>query len=150
MDADLATLCRACGMCCDGSLFGRVDLEPEEVEPARRHHLHVLENGRAFTQRCTALVGADGGGCRCAIYDERPRACRRFACRLYERHRHDGGPIEARLAAVRRVRELVALLEASGRTPAELDAPDAAVEPDLRHAHRELMQALEEDFARAR
>lgn len=102
---ELTTLCKSCGLCCDGSLFGRVDLTPEELPLARKNRLHVV-NDRAFEQPCAAL----GVGNACAIYDERPHACRRFTCRLYARHAREGGPLEPRLAIVRRARELLGRL----------------------------------------
>jgi Fe-S-cluster containining protein len=133
MNDELTTLCQSCGLCCDGSLFGRVSLAPEEVAAARQRHLPVLANGRALEQPCTALASLDGADRRrvCSVYPDRPRACRDFACRLHEKHRREGGPLGPRIATARRVRELIADLEASGPTPAEL----------TRH--------LDEDFARA-
>ena len=131
MDGELEILCRACGLCCDGSLFGRVGLEPEEVEGAKKHRLRVVESGKSFAQPCAALVDR-----ACSIYDERPLSCRRFTCRLYERHRAERGPIEPRLASVRRVRELLSRLDREG---AEADPEGFA----------ELVKRLEEDFARA-
>jgi hypothetical protein len=86
----------------------------------------VLRDGRAFEEPCTALVrdvaaaGVDDAHV-CAIYDERPNACAAFACRLYVRHRREGGALETRLLAVRRVRELVALLDAEGISAADFD-----------------------------
>jgi Fe-S-cluster containining protein len=141
-ETGLALLCQSCGLCCDGSLFGRVDLESEEVERARKLRLKVVPSGKTFEQPCSALVtsGSDDRARRsCSIYDERPLSCRRFACRLYERHRREGGPIEPRLLVVRRVRLLLENLEASGLRPEDL-ATDA---------YAELAQRLEEDFARA-
>lgn len=152
MDRELALLCQSCGMCCDGSLFGRVDLEPDEIEPARRNRLRVL-GGRGFEQPCTALAQREREPGRvCAIYDQRPGACRRFACRLYERHRREGGPLEPRLAAVRRVRELVVALESQGLEPADFasDTPGSARPGAIaRETYDELTRRLEEDFARA-
>jgi hypothetical protein len=136
LEADLATLCRSCGLCCDGSLFGCVPLEPEEVLGARRVHLQVLPRGNAFEQPCSALATL-GAERTCSIYEGRPRACRAFTCRLYERHRRDGGPLEARLESVRRVRALLGLLE----TTTDEEARRGAV--------AELMRRMEEDFARA-
>jgi hypothetical protein len=153
--SELATLCGACGLCCDGSLFGRVDLVPEEVEPARRNRLHVLDDGRAFEQPCSALAVVGGGRRECSIYGERPLACRRFMCRLYDRHRREGGPLEPRLAAVRRVRELAADLEASGLSPGDFEGEPSKVDGGgregslARRAFAELTRRLEEDFARA-
>jgi hypothetical protein len=88
-----------------------------------------------------------GAARTCAIYDERPVACRRFVCRLYDRHRREGGPLAPRLAAVRRVRELVGSLEAAGLEPADFEAGRPA--SVARETYEELMQRLEEDFARA-
>lgn len=113
-------------MCCDGSLFGRARLEPDEVPVAKRRGLRVVGNEGSFEQRCSALV--DGA---CAIYEERPRTCRRFVCRLHERLRREGGDLEPYLERVRRARELVDHLAASGVVPAELAT------------------VFEEDFARA-
>jgi Fe-S-cluster containining protein len=155
-EAELATLCRACGLCCDGSLFGRVDFEPDEVPSARRRGLRVLPNGKGFEQPCDALASsAEVPGERCCrIYDERPRACRRFTCLLYDRHLREGGAIEDRIAVVRRVRELLALLEASGLGQADFERSLAsAVDPRVARAmdaYVELMRTLEDDFARAR
>lgn len=157
MDDDLTSLCRSCGLCCDGSLFGRVGLQREDVERARRNRLHVLESGKAFEQPCSALTPPEAGvdGRRtCSIYHERPLSCRSFACRLYDRHRREGGPLEPRLAAVRRVRELLATVEGSRLKPAKfeddraMDTPGALGVPATQ-ALLELMRRLEEDFARA-
>lgn len=136
VEAELGALCQSCGLCCDGSLFGRVPLGPDEAPPARKSRLRVLSSGNAFEQPCSAMSTRDGQ-CACAIYAERPRACQAFTCRLYDRQRRDGGPLEARLESVRRVRALLALLEA---TPEE-DARRGAV--------AELTRRIDEDFARA-
>ncbi len=79
-------LCLACGLCCDGSLFGHVRLGPED--DARRLKAAGLpvtvsrgaERVVRFRQPCAAL-GAD---CRCAVYAERPGQCRRFECGIYK------------------------------------------------------------------
>ncbi len=126
---ELTTLCRSCGLCCDGSLFGRVPLEGDEVAVARKNRLHVIQSETAFEQPCSAL--ADGG---CSIYSERPRSCRAFVCRLHDRHGREGGPLAPRLAAIRRVRELIAAVNAQGLSPAD---------------YAELQERLEADFGRA-
>lgn len=134
MEDALTSLCQACGLCCDGSLFGRVPLAAEEVAPARRNRLRVVASAKSFEQSCTALA-ASRAGRSCAIYAERPEACLRFTCLLYERHVREGGPLEPRLVAVRRVRELLCVLEESG----------ALDEASL----TELTRLIGEDFARA-
>jgi len=142
-------------LCCDGSLFGRAGLERDEVDAARRHRLAIAPSGGAFEQPCTALA-ISGSGRRCSIYDERPLSCRRFVCRLYARHRREGGPIEARLAVVRRVRRLLAIVEGSGFRAADLEqveseagSADPRASP-ARAAYRELVRSLESDFSRER
>jgi hypothetical protein len=151
---DLATLCRSCGRCCDGSLFGRVPLQPDEAAAARRNRLPVLDGGKGFAEPCTALA-VSGAGVEewrtCSIYDERPRSCRTFVCRLYDRHRREGGPIEDRLAVVRQVRQLVAYLEASGLKPSDFDgrSTNGPRNTEAENAYAELTRSLEEDFARA-
>ena len=136
MNDDLQTLCRSCGLCCDGSLFGRGTLEPDEVAVARKNHLRVIPRGTAFEQPCSALSGSATDR-TCAIYAERPRACHAFTCRLYDRHTREGGPLEARLEAVRRVRVLLQVVEAT------------ADEEKRRVVLEELTRRMEEDFARA-
>jgi hypothetical protein len=135
--------------------------------------LRVLRSARSFEQPCAALErtgpGANGfvrspeavPGAeplvtrRCGIYEDRPRSCRRFTCRLYERHRREGGPLEERLAVVRRLRELVACLEAAGFTPDDFEVARSSSESaDPRvgtpmQAYLELTRSLENDFARA-
>jgi Fe-S-cluster containining protein len=150
IETELAILCHSCGLCCDGSLFGRVRLEPTEVNAANRKRLRVIDSKEAFEQPCPALapVGrTDGARRTCSIYGDRPKACRRFECRLFERHRSEGGPLEPRLAAVRRVRELLAWLEAVRPSPEDDEAAiPSAVDQQTFH---ELLRRLDEDFARA-
>lgn len=75
MSAEL--LCTACGMCCDGTLFGHVRLAPDDVAAAADAGLAVVpvKGGSGFLQPCPQL-GCDG----CAIYTRRPEPCRRFRC----------------------------------------------------------------------
>jgi len=74
-----STLCLACGLCCDGTLFTQVPLRSDELGRVRRRGLPILERpqGAALQQRCAALAG-----CRCEIYDDRPAACRSYRCML--------------------------------------------------------------------
>lgn len=144
--SELETLCQSCGLCCDGTLFQKVLLRPEELEPAKKHGLHVVEN-KGFLQPCPKLVERS-----CSIYEHRPSVCKSFTCRLFARHRDEGGPLAARLDAVQRMRELLATLKGYGLTRSadgevrfEAEGVDAF---SAMEAFGELMQRMEEDFAR--
>ena len=79
-------LCRACGLCCDGTLFDVVKLErSDDAGRLRALGLPVsLTRGQTptarFPQPCSALC-ADRS---CRLYAQRPWQCRTFECRLLE------------------------------------------------------------------
>ncbi len=78
----LSDLCRACGLCCDGSLFNHVKLDPGDAE--RLATLGVAtaqtrDGAQRLSQCCAALKGKD-----CGIYASRPGACGRYVCSLGE------------------------------------------------------------------
>lgn len=135
-------------MCCDGTLFQRALLRPEEIEPAKKAGLKVIQE-RGFEQPCPQLSGTS-----CNVYDVRPSVCRSFICKLYVRQRDEGGPIERRLRDVKRVRELMATLKKHGaeRSPDGSEMrfnAEGADAMEAMQAFGELMTRLEEDFARA-
>lgn len=77
-------LCRACGLCCDGTLFDLVKLEASD-DAARLKSLGLpvkVSRGRQpvarFPQPCAALC-ADR---TCRLYRDRPWQCRVFECGL--------------------------------------------------------------------
>lgn len=147
LEGDLERLCQSCGMCCDGTLFQRALLKPEEVEGAKKLGLRVIQE-KGFEQPCPKLEARS-----CGVYDQRPSVCRSFICRLYARHRDEGGAIGPRIARVERVRELRAVLDRFGLERTEdgevkfnAEGEDAF---EAMAAFGELMELLEEDFARA-
>lgn len=75
--SEASTLCQACGLCCDGSLFSRAPLRPDEPAPALATISTTVYGARYLTQPCSALSAA---GCGC--YVQRPLACRGFECLL--------------------------------------------------------------------
>jgi uncharacterized protein len=153
-DLELAALCQSCGLCCDGSLFGRVRLESGEVFSARRLHLPVVQNGKSFELPCTALVQSNANR-HCAIYVERPESCRRFVCELYAEHAREGGSLADGMAVVRRAKALLAFLEtarlhSSERGGASWDDEDSNPRIETwRPVVRELTEILDLHFARA-
>ncbi len=94
-----STLCRACGLCCDGSLFTRVPLRPDEPVPPLVSLTTTPYGARYVQQHCTAL-SAQGCGC----YAERPRACRGFECLVLTALKADEVSLADALALVTRVR----------------------------------------------
>lgn len=79
----IAELCPACGLCCNGVLFGDVELGPDDRARAlEKVGLALKQKGRklAFVQPCACF---DGKLCR--IYGERPERCRTFECGLLKR-----------------------------------------------------------------
>lgn len=76
----LEALCRACGLCCDGTLFTHVSLAPDEAERlAGSVEVRPRKDAKlALAQPCLALAGR----C-CAVYAERPAGCRTYVCSVY-------------------------------------------------------------------
>ena len=74
--SDPTNICLSCGLCCDGTLIGFVQLESEELSPLRKlmEIEQTGENGMFFLP-CNEL-GCNG----CNIYSQRPKACRNFEC----------------------------------------------------------------------
>ncbi len=79
-------LCLACGLCCDGTLFDLVKLEPGD-DAAKLKALGlpvVISRGKTpvarFPQPCSALC-ADR---TCRLYAARPWQCRTFECKLFK------------------------------------------------------------------
>ncbi len=115
-------LCLACGLCCDGSLFGHVRLEPgEDAKRFKALGLPVTilrgQNPVArFPQPCTALC-ADR---TCRLYANRPSQCRSFECGVYQDATAGRIPFATALRLVKKARrqadQIRELLRALGDT----------------------------------
>jgi hypothetical protein len=77
------TLCTRCGLCCDGTLFGDVELSgPREATRLAALGLDVDPDDadvELLALPCRGLRGT-----RCSVYRHRPRCCRTFECRLLQ------------------------------------------------------------------
>ncbi len=105
-DAELGTLCRSCGLCCDGSLFTHVPLEAEEVERLRALGIPLQtrrSGAQVLPQRCGALEGRD-----CRIYADRPSECAAYKCLLADALLRGDVTLEFAQATVRKAQRLVA------------------------------------------
>jgi hypothetical protein len=70
-------LCLSCGLCCDGTLIGHVQLGKEDLTAVKAVMEIEDENGHGFFhQPCKKYC--DG----CTIYTERPDPCISFKCGL--------------------------------------------------------------------
>ena len=139
MPSEAEDLCMSYGLCCDGSLFWSVPVEPGEDAP-----VDLDEEGR-LCQPCTRFQGT------CTIYADRPKACRAFDCGVLQRTEaghHDRASAKAKIAEMRR---LVTIL--SGALPGQGSVYRRAAEfltthklalptPGFQHQHRVLLKAL--------
>ncbi len=79
-------LCLACGLCCDGTLFDNVRLEPGDYPPRLKSlGLPVtLSRGKEpvarFPQPCAALCQDR----TCRLYAHRPHQCRTYECMVFK------------------------------------------------------------------
>lgn len=159
-------LCTACGMCCDGTMFQIVRMQPGDV-PAELGRLGLkirCRDGEYFMEQpCSGLQEK-----RCTVYERRPVRCRLFNCQQLGRL-ESGETTEAEALAmiietralVEKVRGLIvqcglredgqALVERYERvasTPVNeaLEPELVAVRADLEETMRKLKLQLNREF----
>lgn len=79
----ISRLCPACGLCCNGVLFGDVELQRgDDAKVLTKLGIDLFRKGRktAFSQPCSCFDGE-----RCNIYAHRPEQCCAFECGLLKR-----------------------------------------------------------------
>lgn len=103
----LSALCVECGLCCDGSLFRFLPVEPSEVPQYRALALPVITaSGRLAMQLpCSRLEAR----C-CTVYEKRPPGCRSFVCHLGRRLELGDVKFPEALALVHEARRLLEVL----------------------------------------
>ncbi|SHG70609.1 Putative zinc-or iron-chelating domain-containing protein [Salegentibacter echinorum] len=74
---DSSNICLSCGLCCDGTLIGFVQLENDEL-PRMKEVMDIIDdNGNGFfLNPCNKYCAG------CTIYSERPKQCASFECKL--------------------------------------------------------------------
>lgn len=112
---DGSRLCQSCGLCCQGLLHTCAKVYNDEIEAVERLGLPVHQRGdghHVFPLPCSQHKDD-----KCMVYENRPKACRIYRCKLLKRYL--GGEInfEASLTLVKRAKELIA--EARGRLKVE-------------------------------
>lgn len=152
-------LCLACGLCCDGTLFGNVRLNAnEDAQRLRELGLPVeVTRGKnpltLFRQPCTALC-ADR---TCQVYANRPAQCASFECGVFKEARAGRLDFAAALRLVKKARReadrIRGLLHALGDTDSHRSLDErfrrtqrrlesATPDPAAAHAFAELSQAV--------
>jgi uncharacterized protein len=112
----IAKLCPACGLCCNGVLFGDVELQRgDEAKQLGKLGVELFRKGRktAFAQPCACL---EKGLCR--IYEDRPTRCAAFDCGLLKRVQNEDLTAPAALKKIaeakRRAAEVLKLVRQLG------------------------------------
>ena len=159
-------LCPSCGLCCNGVLFGDVELQRgDDAKKLAALGVELFAKGRkkVFNQPCACLVGG-----LCKIYQDRPARCRSFDCRALQRVQEGkmtvGAAHKAIAEAKRRSEEVLRLVRALGDAnetqplnrryaaimaqPMDLAGDEASLElrGELMLAVSRLVQVLERDF----
>lgn len=162
----IAKLCPACGLCCNGVLFGDVELQRgDDAKLLSKLGVELFRKGRktAFAQPCACLVNG-----LCRIYSDRPKRCATFDCGLLKRVQTGKLAAPAALKKIseakRRSAEVLKLVRQLGHKdesrplnqryaaimaePIDMSADEADIERrgELMMAVSKLVESLERDF----
>lgn len=103
---DSDNICLACGLCCDGTLIGHVQLDREELPTLKKLMEIEDENSNGFfLQPCDKYC--DG----CTIYSQRPKQCDNFKCDLLNSVESKKTEFSTALDAINSVKQQKTLIE---------------------------------------
>jgi hypothetical protein len=162
----IGQLCPQCGLCCNGVLFGDVELQRgDNAKLLGKLGVEFFRKGRktAFAQPCSCLVNG-----LCRIYADRPQRCATFDCGLLKRVQAGKSTPVAALKKIaearRRADEVLRLVRLLGNTdetrplnqrysaviaePIDMSADETDIERrgELMMAVSKLVETLERDF----
>lgn len=162
----IAKLCPTCGLCCNGVLFGDVELQRgDDAKALGKFGVEFFRKGRktAFSQPCTCLVNG-----LCQIYADRPTRCATFDCGLLMRVQSGkttpGAALKKITEAKRCADKVLRLVRQLGDTaeslplnqryaaviaePIDMSADETDIERrgELMMAVSQLVESLERDF----
>jgi len=90
----------SCGLCCDGTLIGFVQLEQDELPAVREVMTIEEENGIGFfLQPCQKYCNG------CTIYADRPSNCDKFNCGLLKSVQQEGPAFDEALKTIDEVKQ---------------------------------------------
>jgi uncharacterized protein len=103
-------LCLRCGLCCDGTVFSAITLEPGEEPFVESLGLSVVDDAAGkpvAAQPCPAFLD----GC-CSLYARgRPQTCHTYTCGLLSRYTAGTARLDDCLGTIRLVRSVAHELE---------------------------------------
>lgn len=80
--ASQQSICQACGICCDGTLFGQADIDSSGPDPSwPAEVIRSVSDGKKLPQPCPAYQKQ-----LCVIYSSRPKICVDFSCILLKEY----------------------------------------------------------------
>ncbi len=149
--ATLTEICKACGMCCDGTLYLYVTLTDDEVSQLAKYEALVLSTKHeqpTFAEPCVLHEAAG-----CSAYEDRPDACRRYLCTLLCDVERDELTVDEALLIVEEararvdiVKELVPLEPGMPLAISIWDEPPDSVQGDARVAWERALWHLSKHF----
>ena len=121
-DEEKEALCLHCGLCCDGSLFSFLGIQPGEVERLGRRGLAVAArpDGRLALDLSRGCPGLSGKCC--TLYQDRPQACRDYRCLLFMALEEGEVGLPEAKSVVDETHATLAALHASPSPPSRQDA----------------------------
>jgi len=80
-------LCLSCGLCCNGLLFEDLPVIEEELIPFVELNPKPKKRGSGLylSQPCIAWKSDKG----CTIYNDRPKVCREFKCKVLVKYENE-------------------------------------------------------------
>ncbi len=103
---DSLNICLPCGLCCDGTLIGHVQLDIEEL-PVLKELMDIEdENGNGFfLQPCNNYCEG------CNIYSKRPKQCASFNCGLLKSIEQKDLDFDSALETINAVKQKKEIIE---------------------------------------
>ena len=109
MAEEKKSICKDCGLCCDGTLF-QYGVLGKDDNPDNWEKLKVVDKGDKVGMEypCAYL-----DGCNCSIYNEdKPSMCTKYSCKLLKRYDADLISFEESKGIINRTKQLKDVFEA--------------------------------------
>jgi hypothetical protein len=98
------SLCLTCGLCCDGTLFCGVPVEPnDDITSLKAVGMNIIADNDLTLLK---LPCAAHKNCTCTIYANRPQRCRTFKCKLLKRFERDDISQQLALEIIEKIKSL--------------------------------------------